>query len=87
MCKICEAAKIKRQKKKSTVQDFQTIDSRRHDDDLDEADEEKDEGGTGHVSPEPGVYLFGVLQEIKESETALEGILSHSVPMKSGLDQ
>lgn len=51
---------------------FQTIDSRRHDDYLDDADEDKDEGGTGHVSPEPGVYLFGVLQEIKESETALE---------------
>lgn len=38
-------------------------DSRRHNDNLDEADEEKDEGGAGHVSSEPGVHLFGVLQE------------------------
>lgn len=42
---------------------FQRADSRWNDDDLDEADEEKDEGGTGHVGSEPGVHLFGVLQE------------------------
>lgn len=37
-------------------------DSRRHNDDLDEADEEKDEGGAGHVRTEPGVHLSGVLE-------------------------
>ena len=36
--------------------------SPRHDDDLDEADEDEDEGGAGHVGSEPGVHLPGVLQ-------------------------
>lgn len=48
---------------------FPSVDSRRHNDDLDEADEEKDEGGAGHVSPKPGVHLFGVLREGEETET------------------
>lgn len=54
---------------------FQSVHSRWHNDDLDEADEEKDEGGAGHVGPEPGVHLFGVLREGtgergQENETA-----------------
>lgn len=42
---------------------FENDDSRWHNDDLDEADEEKDEGGAGHIGPEPGVHLFRILQE------------------------
>ena len=45
---------------------FQRDDSRWHDDDLDEADEEEDEGGAGNVRPEPGVHLFGVLRREQE---------------------
>lgn len=37
-----------------------------HNDDLNEADEQKDEGGAGYVCSESGVYLLGVLTEREE---------------------
>lgn len=51
---------------------FQSVDSRWNDDDLDEADEEKDERGAGHVSPKPGVHLFGVLKEGEDEKKRME---------------
>lgn len=38
-------------------------DSPRHDDDLNEADKEENQGGTGHVRTESGVHLLGVLHK------------------------
>lgn len=56
---------------------FQPVDSPRHHDNLDEADEDKDEGGAGHVRSEPGVHLFGILR-MKKEQFSSRNSLTHT---------
>lgn len=54
-------------------------------DDLDDADEDKDERGTGHVCPELGVDLFGVLQREQRERNQKKAISSFTSAYSSSL--